>query len=334
MKHERNEKAVITAPPSLRWRKLLKDKEGLLRKIQRKASEIEEISRHVSFCQRLISEGLEDSEQRLEEIRGEIEELLDKILARKKLNRRQKREIIELRYIFSKPAEEMLSSPQEPEESPNPSPSRNIRKRYLKIAHLVHPDRAQTDEQRIRFTSLMQELNHAYLKGDLAALLKVESSLEDPLRGDENFLEDECEELEQENNLLREQCDELSHELSLLRKQPLVQFVLNGLSRGEDYRQIADAALEEIADEVRSLQSIRHFIQQYVDGRISIDRFLLGPEGYDKDDLIDDQIFLELIDEAETIVEDVMREERATRRRLRARAKTVEEKRKRRRRRR
>lgn len=327
MKHERNEKAVITAPPSLRWRKLLKDKEGLLRKIQRKASEIEEISRHVSFCQRLISEGLDDSEQRLEEIRGDIEELLDKILARKKLNRRQKREIIELRYIFSKPSEEILSAPEE--ESPTPSRS-NIRKRYLKLAHLVHPDRAQTDEQRVRFTSLMQELNHAYIKGDLAALLKVESSLEGSPRNDENLLEDECEELERENNLLQEQCDELSHELSLLRKQPLVQLVLSGLGRGEDYRHIADRALEEIADEVRSLQGIRHFIQQYADGRISIERFLLGPEGYDEDDLIDDQIFLELIDEAETIVEDIMREERATRRRLRARARTVEEKRTRR----
>lgn len=323
MKRERNEKAIVPQPPSLRWRALLKDKEGLLRRIQRKAGELTEISQHVTTCQRLIEAGLNDSEQLLDDIRAEIEELLKDILLKKKLSRRQKREINELKYIFAQPVESVLKG--EAEEGEAHLASRNIRKRYLKIAHLVHPDRAENEEQRVRFTSLMQELNHAYLKGDLAALMKVEKALGRAPEDDEEPLEDEYEQLEQEIELLQDQYDALSHELSVLRRQPLVELVLSGLSRGEGYAEIAEAALEEIADEVYALRNVKDFIKQYAEGKISTERFLLGPEAYNTGDLIEDNIFLELIDEAETIVEDVMEEERAIRRRLRARRRSLEE---------
>lgn len=61
----------------------------------------------------------------------------------------------------------------EAQELPPPEITPEIRLTYKTAAKLLHPDRASTEEERLRRTELMAQVNVAYERGDQKAIEKI-----------------------------------------------------------------------------------------------------------------------------------------------------------------
>lgn len=59
--------------------------------------------------------------------------------------------------------------------APTEAESQDIRKVYLRLATKFHPDKSDSAAQAERLTAIMQDINAAYKRGDLAALIDIES---------------------------------------------------------------------------------------------------------------------------------------------------------------
>lgn len=61
----------------------------------------------------------------------------------------------------------------EPESAPPPEITPELKATYRQAARLIHPDRATTDQERIRRNELMSRVNLAYEKGDQISIEKI-----------------------------------------------------------------------------------------------------------------------------------------------------------------
>jgi len=61
-----------------------------------------------------------------------------------------------------------------PESSPKSPESRQIRRTFLRMAEIFHPDKVTDPETRMRHNEIMKEVNRAYKEGDIAKLLEIE----------------------------------------------------------------------------------------------------------------------------------------------------------------
>jgi hypothetical protein len=112
----------------------------------------------------------------------------------------------------------------------------------------------------------MKELTRAYEDGDLARLLAFEEAWNTAASTPSSDLEQRCQHLEQTNRELRAQLRTLDRELRDLRRSPLADLPPIEL--------IVAAAEAEIED----LEITRDFIRDFRDGKISLRRFVEGPE--------------------------------------------------------
>ena len=170
---------------------------------------------------------------------------------------------------------------QPPEQSP---PSREIRQTFLKLASMFHPDKVADGETQSQYTEIMKEVNRAYAEGDVARLLEIERQHHlqqeiDLARTTKSQIERLCLQREQDNQLLRAQYENLKKELRTARNTPQGEIV-------KDYRacqkQGIDAVAEmilELESQVKHIESIRNFVRDFRDRKITIKEFLRGPVG-------------------------------------------------------
>ena len=170
---------------------------------------------------------------------------------------------------------------QPPEQSP---PDREIRQTFLKLASMFHPDKVADGETQSQYTEIMKEVNRAYAEGDVARLLEIERQHHlqqeiDLARTTKSQIERLCLQREQDNQLLFAQYENLKKELRTARNTPQGKIV-------KDYRacqkQGIDAVAEmilELESQVKHVESIRNFVRDFRDRKITIKEFLRGPVG-------------------------------------------------------
>ncbi len=100
----------------------------------------------------------------------------------------------------------------------------SIQEIYRKLATQLHPDREPDPAERERKTRLMQEVNQAYGKKDLLALLELQLQAE---QIDQHHINQIAEDrLESYNRLLKEQSDELQREIAEIETEWRMQLNL------------------------------------------------------------------------------------------------------------
>lgn len=181
---------------------------------------------------------------------------------------------------------------------------RDLRKTFLALVEVMHPDKVQCEEDKHARTEAMKELNQAYRDGDVARLLEIERAwnLEGKLEaGGEDEIERRCQAIERQNALLVEQFRALGKTLRLLRRSESGTMVVEvrQLRRQRAPDPIA-ALLEPVEEELEILRAMASFVQSFVNGEISLDQFLAGPTlpGYFEEEEPDFDALLELMEKA------------------------------------
>ena len=159
---------------------------------------------------------------------------------------------------------------------------RQLRKTFLRLAEIFHPDKVTDTQTQMHHTEIMKEVNRAYKEGDVARLLEIERShsqleslsLEE---SDSNDLEKKCQRLKTENQLLQKQYDLLKKELRLIRKTPEGAMV-------KDYRKAVVSGIDPLKElrevtkvQVEQLKEIRNLLKDFLAQKITIKEFLERP---------------------------------------------------------
>lgn len=159
---------------------------------------------------------------------------------------------------------------------------RDLRKTFLAVADAIHPDKVQSDEEKLARTEAMKVLNQAYRDGDVARILEFERTWKlegklDPGRA-EDELKRRCESIERSNALLAEQLRTVSKALRELRhsEQGALVKELRRLRRERNPDPIAQM-VASFQEELDTLRHVARFVQAFQDGEMSLAQFVEGP---------------------------------------------------------
>ena len=94
--------------------------------------------------------------------------------------------------------------------------SHSLRDVFRKLAKVLHPDREQDEQERLRKSELMQRANVAYEKKDLLSLLELQIEIEQANQSDMKNLTEE--KLKAYNKLLQSQNDKLKQEIQFVKQ--------------------------------------------------------------------------------------------------------------------
>ena len=312
--------ALVISPLKQQFIELSSQRETLLEQIKSQRREWEELT---ELIQNILAEILTKGEPIFKQmglIESEIHSLFARILKRKKLGKRKKSKILwvygfllhkqwismsrdnEYWDEFFVPVKKKFSESetkfdfntfnQNPfAQSPN---TKVLRHTFLRLAAIFHPDKARSNNTKMRQPQIMQELNRAYQDRDIARLIQIEQqfargeSISIDLSNRDN-LKLQCEKLKMENELLKEQYQLLKKELILI----LDTYEGNLAQR---YRQAERDGLEPFSTifasadkEIFFLQKVRDFVRLFCDKKITIQEFVDGPsrEFFTETDTID-----------------------------------------------
>lgn len=169
---------------------------------------------------------------------------------------------------------------------------RPLRDIFLNLATSFHPDLARDDENRIRRTEAMKEINRAYREGDAASLLAMELSLEldGPEQGADRGDDDQavCARLETHIKLLEQQLAALENELAERRDSDFgILFEDSGQSGRRPARNPLEWFLIEFRESLDQLEELRDFVHQFRHRKMTIKAFVRGPTVTDEADLLE-----------------------------------------------
>jgi soluble cytochrome b562 len=174
---------------------------------------------------------------------------------------------------------------------------KQMRRTFLRLAEVFHPDKVNNQENQEHYTEVMKEINRAYEEGDLARLLEIERQYQvgksiDLANASSSEIERQCDRLEQDNQLLANQYENLKSELRWMRATPEGDMV-------KSYRAIVKEGLDPIAQmvddaerHIEELAKVRTFVKDFRDKKITIKEFLDGPvsERDNTEDELDEMI--------------------------------------------
>ena len=178
--------------------------------------------------------------------------------------------------------------------------SGEMRKTFLKLASLFHPDKASDPETQIYHNEVMKEVNRAYEEGDIARLLEIEKQHHLQQEIDlNNTAKSEIERIclmrAKDNELLRTQYENLKKELRMVRRTPegtMVKEYRACQKRGVDG--MAELT-KELETKVKPIESIRDFVRDFRDKKITISDFLKGPGSSVKEEEILEMMLEQLL---------------------------------------
>lgn len=158
----------------------------------------------------------------------------------------------------------------------------SLRDIFRRLAVAIHPDRSQTDEDREHRTEAMKEVTRAYRDGDLARLLELENAWlaeEKTSVAAHDETEHRCANLERTNRELKKQLRDLENELRTLKSSlPVLAADELGLRRKDSAARV-EAMMAETEAGISGLCQLRDFVRSFADGKITLDEFVVGPEG-------------------------------------------------------
>ena len=166
----------------------------------------------------------------------------------------------------------------------NASPDlKQMRRSFLRLASIFHPDKVSNQEKKEDYEEIMKEVNRAYEEGDMARLLELERQYEvDKSINIENAssteIERQCDRLEMDNKMLKTQYDNIKSELRWMRRTPEGEMV-------KEYRSLVREGFDPIQEmvsaaehQIKEVEKIRNFVANFRDKKITIKEFLKGPD--------------------------------------------------------
>jgi len=310
------ESTLAVSPKKQQWENLSSEHQWLLKQIKRKQTESGNFIEQMRSLALEIWEKGQPFYQEVDAIDTEIHNLFAEILAMKKGKKTQQKitsiyrmlqftgtisiqsdgedEDNELDELFEAEAPDRTFgeefgadnydervNEQQSSNSNQPATPKQLRKTFLRLAEVFHPDRAIDSETHTKHTEIMKELNRAYSDGDVARLLEIEKSIAEgksvPPSNSDDF-ELNCQKLKAENELLKEQYELLKKELRLARNTPEGMMV-------KEYRKAVRAGVKDPLDqwfgsaeaEIEGLKELRNFVRDFRDRKITLQEFLRGP---------------------------------------------------------
>ena len=108
----------------------------------------------------------------------------EKIASEEKINAHVRESFKEERQKVSQEAQQVEQDEQEyeqikAEETPDKTTTKQLRKLYLKLAKIYHPDKSENDAQREKNERMMSLINRAYEENDILTLERLLSTAED-----------------------------------------------------------------------------------------------------------------------------------------------------------
>lgn len=159
--------------------------------------------------------------------------------------------------------------------------SKKIRQTFLRLAEIFHPDRVTDSETQMRHTEIMKEINRAYQEGDLARLLEIEqqhSAGEDIDSNSEDDLSRRCQKIEQHNEFLKTQYENLKRELRLAKNTSEGAMVADYRKAAKEGIDAVEYMVVEVEKQMQTVEEIRNFIKNFRDKKVTIKKFLQGPD--------------------------------------------------------
>jgi predicted nuclease with TOPRIM domain len=302
------------APSDLRLRleALERDNEKLLKKIEKKRSELNNLIEKIREISVEISQRSAPIFQQLLELDEKIHAVFTEIFNGRKLGQKTRKDIEKVYYMLqvsglistkdiddddvgSKSNEEddewdaedffgrqrrssFDSEPEAPQVDPDEL--KKIRKIFLKLANVFHPDKMLDDDDREYRTEIMKEINQAYKAGDLAKLLAIEKKHdmgETIDRDNENDLVRRCAQIEQENEVLNSQFANLKEEVRQTKNTQEGAIVT-------EYKKMTKHGLDPIGEmmaetesQIKIITEMYQFVANFRDRKITVKDFLKGP---------------------------------------------------------
>lgn len=280
----------------LRREHLEQEKQWLVKQIARKQKELFNFVEQLRQIATEIFQTSRPNVEKIAQLSQEIHQFFADIFSQRELGKQTRQKISSLYeslqesgIIFSSDKEDEdeldeLFEEEENEEDSEPifekkEDIRHIRKTFLRLAEVFHPDKVTDEETKIRHTEIMKELNRAYRQQDFAKLLELEK---EHLEGKDIQAEREdepsgyCRLLERETQLLRQQYESLLREINLVRRTPEGAMV-------RDYRRAKREKIDPIAIAVKELErqeemlrEIHQFVKKFRDKKMTSEDFLKG----------------------------------------------------------
>ena len=181
--------------------------------------------------------------------------------------------------------------------TPDRDELKKIRRIFLRLAEVFHPDRTADPKLRIYHTEVMQEINQAYQSGDLAKLLAIEQKhqLGEIIdRDNRDDLRHRYLQIEREHEFLKSQFEQLKLELRLTKTTQQGTMVA-------EYQKLSKAGYDPIGELVAQTQSqvetiaeVYQFVLDFRDRRITIKDFMKGPSSFQQ--ISEEDLFFEFFD--------------------------------------
>jgi hypothetical protein len=284
-----------------RLRVLLKERERLIREVQKKKLELEQAGAEVKQSSLAMLEKLAPIVDRHHALCLELNQIFDELLAPGRLSESARKKVAKVRRILEDDgiltkldngpdgdgeyAEEhhgnpFGAAPEQPfdhsvRENPSATPRgqgaghESLRALFKRLALTLHPDRASQEADRERRTEAMKQVTQAYNDGDLARLLELEKAWEqsdtlDSGRDDES----RCLEIERIIHELRAQATTLDRERRDMKKRASFAMVSSYIKVMVKH---AQAELDEY-------ETVCEFVKSFRDGKITLTQFVRGPE--------------------------------------------------------
>jgi len=294
---------------------LKQDQQWFLKQIKRKRTEFENLVEQMQEISRQMFQQCAPVVQKMMERDREIHQLFAEVFEKRKMGKKSTKKV---RKIYESLQRDGIISPepseadaetnafadsfsedfseessdgethQKDQETPTPTDDppanqRKIRETFLRLASHFHPDKVTDSETQTEYTAIMQEMNKAYQEGNFAKLLEIERRHDEKeaiavADDDESSSEKRRLKLTRENELLKEQYEEIKEELRYLRRTPEGQAVTDyRRATKEGFDPITDV-VEEAESQLETITTIRDFVRDFRDKKITIQDFLEGPD--------------------------------------------------------
>lgn len=247
------EKSIIKNPATVEkealLKKLQKERVSLLKRLEKQKTKLASLKEDIIHTQQQNFTDVTSRIDAVKKLQAELKVLFEKVSKMKGISREEKKMMKEMAREISGDLfggfDDTMGGPQEensqkkaPSEffnqfipKPDAKESQDIRKVFLRLATRFHPDKARTKEEQERLHKLMQRINEAYSKGDIAALIEMENNYaafdtlpQEGEAGLADFLQKQIDALINEVDLLHSQFDRITAELTNINRSEIGKF--------------------------------------------------------------------------------------------------------------
>jgi hypothetical protein len=149
---------------------------------------------------------------------------------------------------------------------PEAQTGQNIRKVFLKLATRFHPDKARSPQEAEQMHQMMQRINEAYKRNDIAELLEIEKQysleLTQPENGEVNvidWLQEQINRIQQQITLLEDQLSRLKSEARKIQRSDVGKMHKQFSGKNNPMGEVTD----DMDESIQNLTLLRDGLREY-----------------------------------------------------------------------